>query len=385
MSMIAAILFTFFVTNNAVKSKKNYRRMDEYSLSTIFGTTTESKDWCVKTFKAAKGLLPGHSWGDLDMESKLKWKDLKCEYSAGDELMEIQLGNISSVTHALKRADEFKYTRFINTQTYNNVSLIYFGAQTDVIMYEFRYPWEKYICPGSIAIDIGTQVGDTTLPMAVASRGGVVLGFEMTAHSYFAVEWVVRLNPLLNIIPYNFGVIGRGSAHYAGKFRMVPIFPWLHKKLVSIGGQDMFQKVSFVKVDIDGTDFEIVLSFKELANKYKPLFLIEWFQNFRDEGCSGKSKSIWDAAASMEYSIWDWKMEVQFSSCEAALEYLSSDKVVWKSKSKSSRVCGNYREESDLCDLLIVPPGFTDQKSRDKFCQTPMTSSMTAALIDVLM
>jgi hypothetical protein len=89
--------------------------------------------------------------------------------------------------------------------------------------------------------------------MAAASGAGVIIGFEINIGSYYVTEWEVRLNPDLNIIPYNFGVSARGNAKWRRTSRIVPLFSWLQERLKSIDqpatiNTDYMKKVSLSTV-----------------------------------------------------------------------------------------------------------------------------------------
>ena len=54
--------------------------------------------------------------------------------------------------------------------------------------------YKRFIKPGDMAIDIGTNIGDTTVPMALAAgKSGLTLGFDPNPFVYKILEQVLRL------------------------------------------------------------------------------------------------------------------------------------------------------------------------------------------------
>lgn len=162
--------------------------------------------------------------------------------------------------------------------------------------------FKKFIKKGDLAIDIGANIGDTTVPMALAAGStGIALGFDPNPFVYKILEINASLNKeKQHIIPLPYAITvddeefyyvsseasfangaispTRESVH--GKY----IFP---DKIKGINLQSLLEKnyndklsnFSFIKIDTEGYDKEILKSISDLIQKYKPVIVAESFGN----------------------------------------------------------------------------------------------------------
>ena len=374
-------------------------RYDRAFNTSLDGPTASAEDvaWCQLKYNKHRVVL-GLSWGSLLRTDQVEWEDRQCGSLIFHNVLNSQLGGLSTHSQAVARLDELQLSRYLQSKPLRgaaaSTSLYFFGVTAQDVAYEFKYPWRRYICPGSIVLDVGTHAGDSTLPMAHATRQGICLGFEIDSNRYLSLEWAVRLNPQLNIVPFNFGVTAKGEARWLGDGknrgpRLVPLFPWLQQRAPAA-----LSHVSFVKIDIDGEDKDIVRSFKSYAGSAtngtaRPIFLIEWYLKFRHGGCLGQSEDIWAAAHEIGYRVWDWGLHHELSSCQRALEHFASDAVpAWNASSdggphtnkrerhtKHVLKCGRNSREIDLCDLVLAPRemDLAVRGERAKHCPPPLS------------
>jgi FkbM family methyltransferase len=155
----------------------------------------------------------------------------------------------------------------------------------------------KWIKPRTIAVDIGAHTGDTTLPIAVATRSGTTLAFEPNPVTRAVLNQNVALNPDLDIRVYNWAVMpesGMYTFHYSddgycnggyalGTHKGIGIcghtFPlqvegknfqnWWSKRPFSN------RKIGFIKIDTEGYDQKILLSLAEIISKDHPVLQVE--------------------------------------------------------------------------------------------------------------
>jgi FkbM family methyltransferase len=166
--------------------------------------------------------------------------------------------------------------------------------------------FKKFIKKGDLVIDIGANIGDTTVPMALAAGGsGITLGFDPNPYVHKILEVNASLNKgKQNIIPllyaisvkdeefyyvsseasFSNGAISSTKNSVHGKF----IFPDKIKgiNLLALLEQRYKEKLnnfSFIKIDTEGYDKEIIKSIGDLIDKYKPVIVAESFGNSRDE------------------------------------------------------------------------------------------------------
>lgn len=155
----------------------------------------------------------------------------------------------------------------------------------------------KAIPKGSTAIDIGAHTGDTSVAYAVvAGKEGKVLAFEPNIAAYEVLEQNAKLND--NIIPVHRAITekeGKFTFHYTDPGLCNGGFSNALKHKFGIGGNtvplkvrgicleswlnahypDLIDKISFIKIDAEGYDKNILKNIKGLVSRCKPLIQCE--------------------------------------------------------------------------------------------------------------
>lgn len=160
--------------------------------------------------------------------------------------------------------------------------------------------FKRFIPSGSLAIDIGSNIGDTTVPMALAAgREGMVLGFEPNPYIFKILQINASLNPdKTNIVPLPYAItdtdgefyyqsseasfanggISAEPTKYHGDFQLsekirgVNLDSYLHTYY-----GDRMSQLSFIKIDTEGYDKEIIRSIQSILKRYKPAVISECF------------------------------------------------------------------------------------------------------------
>ncbi|MCU0417479.1 MAG: FkbM family methyltransferase [Cytophagaceae bacterium] len=160
--------------------------------------------------------------------------------------------------------------------------------------------FKQYIKEGDVVVDIGANIGHMSTVMSlIAGKSGVTLSFDPNP---FVFEILVENSKLnldkTNIHPYNFAIsdtedefyynsseasfnnggISKDKISVHGKFS-------LEKKVKSVRLEDFIinnfpndiHKLSFIKIDTEGYDIEILKSIADLLKKYKPTVITECF------------------------------------------------------------------------------------------------------------
>jgi hypothetical protein len=381
--------------------------------------TPGDQAWCVDKFKSSS-IHHCLSWGDRDPEYKKGWQDRRCGSLVVEAAMERYFGDVHSRTDALQRIESLglskhvihmdnvfanpESTTFIKrgavgaTKISSNNTVTLLGTKPNFMKYEMKFPWSKFTCPGTVAIDLGTQYGDSTFPMAAALEGGVVLGVDVVPCSYVIIEWAARLNPHLKVIPYNFGVINEGE----GEDRFIVTKEWMANVAVftnwlsalsahkDVKQYQLLQHTSFLKIDLDGRDFKLVETLKSLQPAFRPLILIEWYpkddksETNGHRTCDGPIiQKLWKTVSDMNYAVYDWSFTHRFNTCKEAYSMFQSARAKDMPTSGGSTECGTTRNVFDLCDLLLVPADI-DPSNRKSKCPRPMSPAKIEALVDAI-
>lgn len=169
-----------------------------------------------------------------------------------------------------------------------------------VITQEMVDFFKKFINKGDLVIDIGANIGDTTVPMALATgSSGLTLAFDPNPYVFKILEKNASLNKeKQNIVPLPYAItmqeeefyyvsseasFGNGgisstknSVHgkfiYPDKIKGVNLLSFLEQKY-----NDKLKNLSFIKIDAEGYDKEIIKSISGLIEKYKPTIVAESF------------------------------------------------------------------------------------------------------------
>lgn len=160
--------------------------------------------------------------------------------------------------------------------------------------------FKKFIKKGSLCIDVGTNIGDTTVPMALAAGNtGITLGFDPNPHVFKILEINASLNKeKTNIVPLPYAITKeKGEFNYASseasfgnggisneivedhgafqlstKIKGIRLEDYLRQHYAS-----MLPKLSFIKVDVEGADKEVIVSISDLIREFHPVIIAECF------------------------------------------------------------------------------------------------------------
>lgn len=165
--------------------------------------------------------------------------------------------------------------------------------------------FKQFIKEGDLAIDIGAHMGDTTVPMALCTgKTGLTIGFDPNPYVFKILEKNASLNKdklaiatecmAISTHPEEFYFISseasfanggisltRESKHgkfiYPDKINGVNLKTFLESKYTN-----WVNKLSFIKIDTEGYDKEIIKSITDLIIKYKPVIVAESFGKSSD-------------------------------------------------------------------------------------------------------
>lgn len=165
--------------------------------------------------------------------------------------------------------------------------------------------YKKFINKGDLVIDIGSNIGDTTVPMALAAGAeGLTLAFDPNPYVFKILEANVKLNSgKVNIRPYPYAITDKESdffyrsseASFAnggiketdedfhGKFSLGVKIKGVRLVDILDKHASYLNKLSFVKVDAEGLDATILKSFADVVKQYKPVVVAECFTRLSPE------------------------------------------------------------------------------------------------------
>ena len=158
----------------------------------------------------------------------------------------------------------------------------------------------RFLQAGDVAIDIGAQTGDTTVPIALAvGVSGLVLALEPNPYVFPVLERAATLNPTrMRILPLPFAAM-RADGEYEFQYGE-PGFSnggfhegvsrWIHGSAFTVRVQgrnlqdllrrehpDLVPRIRFIKVDAEGFDLAILQTLDGIIRERRPYLQVEMF------------------------------------------------------------------------------------------------------------
>jgi FkbM family methyltransferase len=155
-----------------------------------------------------------------------------------------------------------------------------------------------FVKPGDTVLDIGANIGDLTVPMArLVGSEGRVYAIESNAATFQILCANLALNNLRNVKPINCFVADSESVDTAG--------PWGKYGFVSaIWGTEIvpvdllnIETCSFIKIDVDGKELQVIRSANGLIGKCRPVLYFE--NDARDV-----SEALFDHVMGLGYDLY---------------------------------------------------------------------------------
>lgn len=161
--------------------------------------------------------------------------------------------------------------------------------------------FRTFINKGDFVIDIGANEGDTTVPMSIAAgTEGLTLGLEPNPHVFKILKVNAGLNKnKTNILPLNFAAtsedgeftFGSGDPSYGNggivgftnnrrrntRYKFQVQGRNIQNYLLENYSEIFLRKLSFIKIDTEGYDKEILKTITSLIMTYRPYLVVECF------------------------------------------------------------------------------------------------------------
>lgn len=165
--------------------------------------------------------------------------------------------------------------------------------------------YETLLEPGSIAIDIGANIGAHTLPMArLVGESGHVYAFEPTVYALGRLRTNLSRNPDLaaRVTVVHAYVAGRPGVtvpdaihsswplenaqdlHVLHRGRMMPTGNAAAMTLDAFITAHEVPRVDFVKIDVDGSEAAVLAGARDTIQRFRPALLVEFAPQERGDG-----------------------------------------------------------------------------------------------------
>lgn len=208
--------------------------------------------------------------------------------------------------------------------------------------------FKQFIKEGDFAIDIGANIGETTVPIALCTGAtGLTLGFDPNPFPFKILETNATLNKdkmKIAAIPYAISVEDEelyfvsseasfGNGAISSTKTLGKGYRFLHpekvkgvnlEKFLNQEYKDWLTRLSIIKIDAEGYDKEILKSIADLIAKYKPTIIAESYGKSTNEA----KVELYDVIEKNGYDIYYFE---DFST-KAKVEKLSNNSDIIKYK-----------------------------------------------------
>lgn len=180
--------------------------------------------------------------------------------------------------------------------------------------------------PGDVAVDVGANIGYVTLLLSKwVGRDGRVISFEPVPQTYELLRHNLRCLHVRNVTAINLGLSSESGIfrmcipvdqdgvgnYYEARMANVPSSP--HPKnsvLVEVGRLDSYlpevpARLSFIKIDVEGHELEVLQGSERILRSVKPALLIE--VNGSPDEPETKTHHLFRLLAGMKYEAYHWK------------------------------------------------------------------------------
>jgi FkbM family methyltransferase len=217
----------------------------------------------------------------------------------------------------------------------------------DSAMVEF---FNQFVKEGDLGIDIGANIGDTTVPMALCTgKSGLSLGFDPNPLVFKILQKNASLNPdKYKLVPQPYaistqdeefffvsseasfanGAISPTKDSQHGKFVQPDKIKGVNlKSFLEKNYPEWVKKLSFIKIDTEGYDKEIIKSISDLIQACKPVIIAESFGKASDEA----KIELYDVIAKNGYDVFyfeDFNINAAVEKLDENIDMLKFKKTI---------------------------------------------------------
>jgi FkbM family methyltransferase len=159
--------------------------------------------------------------------------------------------------------------------------------------------------PGAIFVDVGAHAGRWTLPMARFFRR--VVAIEPNLDAYRVLTGNVKKAGLVNVYAFNIGLSSEDGVKTLSELDGIPsrstLYPefsrWpvtkqtrVHMVRLDSWLSSSVGKISFIKIDVEGSEVEVLKGAQETLKKWRPRICVEAHSDRLYNGCCSLLESL---------------------------------------------------------------------------------------------
>jgi FkbM family methyltransferase len=211
---------------------------------------------------------------------------------------------ICPITYSIKlflnphriKINQLKNDRYIVNFRYRNIDIKFYvpGYDSDVIdsvifNYDRFYELEiledlhKYLNNDSVIFDIGANVGNHAIYFSKIVEAKHIYAFEPIQSTFKKLSKNIEINNCSNVTLYN---VGLGASHHFGDIKNMSLGNSMANRIQysdnkgdliieALDNLEFPNKASFVKIDVEGFELEVLKGAVKTFSESKPLIFIE--------------------------------------------------------------------------------------------------------------
>jgi FkbM family methyltransferase len=162
--------------------------------------------------------------------------------------------------------------------------------------YEF-YHLQKIVKKNQNVIDVGANIGRYSFKLSkLVGKNGLVYAFEPMNKSFLTFLALITFSKVKNILPFNFALSNKSNFVFMKELESSQKKNYIFgtqteskivnkkknsivKYCIELDKIDIKKKISFIKIDCEGFELEVLQGSKRLIKKNKPIILFEYNDN----------------------------------------------------------------------------------------------------------
>lgn len=270
------------------------------------------------------------------------------------------------------------------TKSIESLGNVCYHDEFDEKAFEFRHKvFSELIPKNSVVLDIGAHVGSFAMVFgSCVGEKGLVLAFEPNPKTFEILQYNASINPTFNIKPYNLACThedGNFKFHYSdpniygagmngGYFdgikhgeqikqfhaHEVDVIGVNVNNFITNMGEDIVNKIKFIKTDTEGFDKEVLKTLQPIIEKNKPVLMVEAFKALTKE----EIEDFYNTLKSFNYEIYDVSPLDNKTDCTGPITKEEIAHYIYNIVDNGNFFCF-HKDELHKYNLPITTPGKT--------------------------
>ncbi len=200
---------------------------------------------------------------------------------------------------------------FVNTKDLIGWKILFYGEYEE----DTNRILKEYVKPGDVVIEAGANIGSETLILSkLVGNSGMVYGFEPSPYVFDRLKINIQINELQNVKAYDvalgeddkmitFNIFPKGycNSGMSSKYLETSVTKKIDVKQQTLDtfiAENNINKVSFLKMDIQGAELDLIKGASKTLEKFHPIIFSEAYDDQID------TKLLYEILKSLNYTVY---------------------------------------------------------------------------------